>query len=120
MDEVKFDSFRLEAWSTREDERQTNDAVASLREALRGLDMPVLGEEEDSVPLKTHGGKKLGMVRFRFSCDYVHRRLVHEFFEKEFVNPGRRVGDQGLRAWWGDPVRERAHPPTTPSRSRGS
>lgn len=87
MDEVKFDSFRLEAWSTREGQGPTNDSVESLREALRGLDMPVLGEEEDSVPLKTHGGKKLGVVRFRFSCEYVHRRLVHEFFEKEFINP---------------------------------
>jgi len=26
-------------------------------------------------------------VRFRFSCDYVHKKLVRDFFEHQFVNP---------------------------------
>jgi signal transduction histidine kinase len=32
-------------------------------------------------------GEELGVVRFRFTCDYAHRRLVREFFENRFVNP---------------------------------
>ena len=91
MAEVSFDSLRLEAWNPMRKERRQpeagRDSVDALREALRGLDMPVLDGEEDSVPLKTHGGEKLGMVRFRFSCDYVHRKLVREFFESDFMNP---------------------------------
>jgi signal transduction histidine kinase len=91
LEEVKFDSLRLEAWSPVQDgmdwTEPGSDDVRALREALRGLDMPVVGEGEDAVPLKTHGGKKLGMVRFRFSCEYVHRQLVSDFFETEFVNP---------------------------------
>jgi len=91
MEELKFDSLRLEAWSPMRPEKGRSEPgsgdVDALREALAGLDLPVMGEEEDAVPLKTHGGKKLGMVRFRFSCDYVHRKLVRDFFESEFVNP---------------------------------
>ncbi len=90
MAEVRFDSLRLEAWNPMRKQRGREpgrDSVDALREALRGLDMPVLDGEEDSVPLKTHGGEKLGMVRFRFSCEYVHRKLVREFFESDFMNP---------------------------------
>jgi signal transduction histidine kinase len=92
LEDVKFDSLRLEAWSpVREGGKDWtepgSDDVRALREALRGLDMPVVGDEEDAVPLKTRGGKKLGLVRFRFSCEYVHRQLVSDFFETEFVNP---------------------------------
>jgi signal transduction histidine kinase len=91
MEELRFDSLRLEAWSPMKEKKEWGEPgsgdVDALREALAGLDMPRVGEEEDSVPLKAYGGKKLGMVRFRFSCDYVHRQLVHDFFETEFVNP---------------------------------
>jgi signal transduction histidine kinase len=91
MEELRFDSLRLEAWSPMKEKREWGEPgsgdVDALREALAGLDMPRVGDDEDSVPLKAHGGKKLGMVRFRFSCDYVHRQLVHDFFETEFVNP---------------------------------
>jgi signal transduction histidine kinase len=91
LEEVRFDSLRLEAWSpVREGKDWTepgSDNVKALREALRGIELPVAGEDEDAVPLKTKHGKKLGMVRFRFACDYVHRQLVSDFFEDEFVNP---------------------------------
>jgi signal transduction histidine kinase len=36
----------------------------------------------------TPGGEELGVIRFRFSCDYAHRQLVQEFFETGFSNPG--------------------------------
>jgi signal transduction histidine kinase len=104
LGEMKFDSLRLEAWSPLPKEKgwaePGGEDVRALREALQGLDIPaVAGEEEDAVPLKAPGGKKLGLVRFRFSCEYVHHELVHEFFEREFVNPDKawviRVSEPG-------------------------
>jgi signal transduction histidine kinase len=89
LGKMQFESLRLEAWSSLpggEDAPPGTEDVQALREALGGLDLPV-AEEEDAVPLKGPGGKKLGVVRFRFSCDYVHRQLVREFFENEFKNP---------------------------------
>jgi hypothetical protein len=39
------------------------------------------------VPLTTAGGEELGVVRFRFSCDYAHRQIVQEFFETASPTP---------------------------------
>jgi signal transduction histidine kinase len=91
MGDVRFDSLRLEAWSkTRVGTARSEPGSAefrALREALAGRSRGPSPEEEDSVPLTTVGGEELGVVRFRFTCDYAHRRLVREFFEKDFVNP---------------------------------
>jgi len=91
MADVRFDSLRLEAWSkTRVDGVRSEPGSAefrALREALTGRSRGPSREDEDSVPLTTVGGEELGVVRFRFTCDYAHRRLVREFFEKDFVNP---------------------------------
>jgi signal transduction histidine kinase len=91
MGDVRFDSLRLEAWSkTRVGTARSEPGSAefrALREALAGRSRGPSREEEDSVPLTTVGGEELGVVRFRFTCDYAHRRLVREFFEKDFVNP---------------------------------
>jgi signal transduction histidine kinase len=94
MTDVRFTSLRLEAWSkTRVAEGGTEPGSAELRalsEALRGVaTRPRAREEEDSVPLTTVSGEELGVVRFRFTCDYAHRQLVREFFERRFVNPER-------------------------------
>ena len=61
--------------------------MRALSEALSGVAPRAAREEEDSVPLTTVSGEELGVVRFRFTCDYAHRRLVREFFERDFVNP---------------------------------
>jgi len=91
MADVRFDSLRLEAWSkTRVDGVRSEPGSAefrALREALTGSPARPAREAEDSVPLTTAGGEELGVVRFRFTCDYAHRRLVREFFEERFVNP---------------------------------
>ena len=91
MGDVQFDSLRLEAWSKTRMGAGRGEAGSSemraLREALSGGAVRAPSEEEDSVPLTTVGGEELGVVRFRFSCDFAHRRLVREFFEKHFVNP---------------------------------
>jgi len=91
--DLQFDSLRLEAWSkTRVPGGPAESGSAEMRalsEALSGVAPRAPREEEDSVPLTTVSGEELGVVRFRFTCDYAHRRLVREFFERDFVNPDR-------------------------------
>ena len=94
LSQVGFDSLRLEAWSqTRAASGaadRTGAEMRALRAALSGKASrpPREEEEEDAVPLTTAGGEELGVVRFRFSCDYAHRQIVQEFFETGFANPG--------------------------------
>ena len=90
---VSFESLRLEAWSRTRGTDASDRAGAELRAlsaALSGKSSrPVRDtEEEDAVPLTTASGEELGVVRFRFSCDYAHRQLVQEFFDTGFTNPG--------------------------------
>ena len=89
--DLQFDSLRLEAWSkTRGAAGPAEPGSAEMRalsEALSGVAPRAAREEEDAVPLTTVSGEELGVVRFRFTCDYAHRRLVREFFERDFVNP---------------------------------
>ena len=89
--DLQFDSLRLEAWSkTRGGAGPAEPGSAEMRalsEALSGVAPRAAREEEDAVPLTTVSGEELGVVRFRFTCDYAHRRLVREFFERDFVNP---------------------------------
>ena len=93
LDDVQFDAFRLEAWSSsRLGEPGTPRGGAEMRalnDALGGIvrRTGVAREEEDAVPLTTPAGEELGVVRFRFSCDYAHKKIVREFFEHDFVNP---------------------------------
>jgi signal transduction histidine kinase len=91
LGDLQFDSLRLEAWSnTRAPGGRAEPGSAEMRalsEALSGVAPRAAREEEDSVPLTTVSGEELGVVRFRFTCDYAHRRLVREFFERDFVNP---------------------------------
>jgi signal transduction histidine kinase len=92
MADVEFDSFRLEAWSKTRvapgPAEPGRSEMRALREALSGVaTRSGRGEKEDAVPLTTASGEELGVVRFRFTCDFAHRRLVREFFEHQFVNP---------------------------------
>ena len=92
--QIGFDSLRLEAWSRTgsgpASDRKSAE-MAALSAALSGRPsrpQPRGEGEEDAVPLTTAGGEELGVVRFRFSCDYAHRQIVQEFFETGFANPG--------------------------------
>ena len=88
--DLQFDSLRLEAWSKTRAGGEAVPGSAEMRalsEALSGVAPRAAREEEDAVPLTTVSGEELGVVRFRFTCDYAHRRLVREFFERDFVNP---------------------------------
>jgi signal transduction histidine kinase len=91
---VSFESLRLEAWSHTRGRPESADRAGA---ELRALSAALSGkasrsvrndDEEDAVPLTTASGEELGVVRFRFSCDYAHRQLVQEFFETGFSNPG--------------------------------
>jgi len=94
MADVSFDSLRLEAWSpSRDASRNVDRAGAELRAlsaALSGKSRRPTSDDEqdDAVPLTTASGEELGVVRFRFSCDYAHRQIVRDFFENSFSNPG--------------------------------
>jgi signal transduction histidine kinase len=92
MGDVEFESLRLEAWSkSRVGAPEADRGSAEFRalsEALSGPGPRGAPGREDAVPLTTLGGEELGVVRFRFTCDYAHRRLVGEFFDGQFVNPG--------------------------------
>jgi signal transduction histidine kinase len=94
MANVSFESLRLEAWSrTRGSPESSDRASAELRAlsaALSGKPSRLVRdeEEEDAVPLTSASGEELGVVRFRFSCDYAHRQIVQEFFDTGFTNPG--------------------------------
>ena len=63
--------------------------MRALSDALGGIERrgAAARQEEDAVPLTTPAGEELGVVRFRFSCDYAHKQLVREFFEHDFTNP---------------------------------
>jgi signal transduction histidine kinase len=91
MADVHFDSLQLEAWSKTRlapgPGEPSNAEFRALSRALSGNEPRSAREEEDSVPLTSVSGEELGVVRFRFSCDYAHKRLVREFFERDFVNP---------------------------------
>jgi signal transduction histidine kinase len=91
LGDMHFDSLRLEAWSPAPEEGAAlgGDDVARLRDALRGMDLRVgreEREEEDAVPLTSPSGEQLGVVRFRFSSQYVQKQLMPQFFEHELVN----------------------------------
>jgi signal transduction histidine kinase len=95
MAQVSFSSLRLEAWSrapgSSDSADRTGAELRALSAALSGKTSRPLRdaeEEEDAVPLTTAGGEELGVVRFRFTCDYAHRQIVQEFFETAFANPG--------------------------------
>ena len=91
LEALQFDSLRLEAWSSTRTPRQPGRSgsaeIRALNEVLSGLEPRGGGGGEDSVPLTTRGGEELGVVRFRFASEYAHRRLVRQFFERDFVNP---------------------------------
>jgi len=63
--------------------------VDILRDALTASDMPYseVEEGEDSLPLTAPGGERIGVLRFRYACQFAHRNLIRHFFDKDFENP---------------------------------
>jgi len=51
------------------------------------------GAGEDSVPWPAREGQTGGVLRFKFNCEYVHHKLIGDYFENEFK---RQKADQTL------------------------
>lgn len=74
-----------------------------LRDALTATDLPPSESEgEDSLPLTSPGGERIGVLRFKYACQFAHRTLIRQFFEKEFEDPGHswviRVSEEDGKA----------------------
>jgi signal transduction histidine kinase len=101
VDAATFESLRLEGSSPRliEPLREHPGDGEQPRELLRALEVFGGGQDEDAVPWISDDGRSVGTLRFRFACDYVHKTLVRDYFEKEFRNPEQalvvRVAESG-------------------------
>src|SRR6185295_7508276 len=80
-----FSSLRLEASSPVAglsavlETRQRDMDI--LRDALTASDLPASeAEGEDSLPLTAPGGERIGVLRFRYACQFAHRTLIRNFF----------------------------------------
>jgi signal transduction histidine kinase len=65
--------------------------VETLHEALQAIDEPAKTGEEDSLFLSGGDSKIVGVLRFRYACNYVHGEMVRQYFEHEFPNPERAM-----------------------------
>ena len=88
-----FSSLRLEASSPVAglsavlETRQRDMDI--LRDALTATDLPPSDAEgEDSLPLTAPGGERIGVLRFKYACQFAHRTLIRQFFERDFEDPG--------------------------------
>lgn len=89
MGEDAFDTLRLEPSSPLSRISAVlgeHREVEVLKEALSAFDS-LRPEGEESLALSGAEGKLAGVLRFRYSCDYAHGKLVREYFEKDFANP---------------------------------
>ena len=82
-----------------------------LRDALTASDLPPSeADGDDSLPLTAPGGERIGVLRFRYACQFAHRALIRNFFEKDFEDQNHayvvRVSDED-----GTPVYENAPTP---------
>jgi len=86
-----FQSLHLEATAYRRGAAFAMNGrrqVEVPRDILRAVEMAQSADEEDSV---SWPGEEGGWLRFRFKCDYVHGRLVREYFERDFANPDQAL-----------------------------
>ena len=62
------------------------------REVLSGMDPAAHGPSmEDSVPWVDTHGTVSGLLRYRYSPEFVHRRLLRRYFEHDFPNPDQSL-----------------------------
>ncbi len=86
-----FETLRLEASAAAPTAVAASQSrgLDAMREALSAIDLTPATEGEESLPLDGTQSKLVGLLRFRYSCNYAHGQLVREYFEKEFQNPDR-------------------------------
>jgi signal transduction histidine kinase len=88
-----FESIRLEASSPVAPVARLPGEGATdlriLRDALGSFEPAPGPDGEDAVPFSTGDGLPLGLLRFRFECQYAHGTLLRDYFENEFANPNQ-------------------------------
>ena len=99
-----FKSLRLEGSSPgrRMPSKGGTKTSETPRDVLWGMDPAPPGNPgEDAVPWVDTHGTVSGILRYRYSPDFVQRRLIRRYFEHEFNNPDQslilRVTDPGGR-----------------------
>ena len=90
-----FESLRLEASSPAARLAavlgQRGGGIDTLDEALKAIDESSGGDDEDSLFLTGGDSKFVGVLRFRYACEYIHGELIREYFENEFANPEKAM-----------------------------
>jgi signal transduction histidine kinase len=89
-----FETLRLEGHSpvAKLSEALVRDHdVEGLKEAWIVSDLGGAGNGDEAVVLSGHDSSVEGVLRYRYSCQFVHGRLLRDYFEKEFGG-----GDQSI------------------------
>jgi signal transduction histidine kinase len=89
--EPMFESLHLEGASLRIVPPHLRRRGELPRELFRAVEPYAATGTEDSVPWTGPSGKAVGLLRFRFACDYAHGKLIRDYFEREFNNPDRTL-----------------------------
>jgi signal transduction histidine kinase len=58
-----------------------------LHEALRLMPSTASSDEEDAFPLTGTDSQMVGVLKFRYACDYAHGTMLRDFLDKEFEKP---------------------------------
>jgi signal transduction histidine kinase len=88
MGENMFETLRLEASSPIAERALLKEKPEErLKEVFQDPFWQSDTQEEGSVKLTGGDSKMIGVLRFKYSCDYAHGSLLREYFEEEFSNP---------------------------------
>jgi signal transduction histidine kinase len=87
LDWDMFTSLRLEGSSPGRRPVGGRGAKETPREVLSWLEPMPGPSAEDSVPWVDTHGTVSGILRYRYSPEFIHRRLIPRYFEREFQNP---------------------------------
>jgi len=112
-----FETLRLETSSPRMIVRTlrmgSRREIQVSPEVLAAIGSFADGSGEDSVPWPAREGQTGGVLRFKFTCEYAHHKLIREYFENEFKGQYR---DQALVVRVSEPSGEVVYE-TAPTRS---
>jgi signal transduction histidine kinase len=94
FDADAFESLRLEGRSpvAKLSEALVQDHdIEGLKEAWLVAELGGGGNGEETVVLSGNNSDVEGVLRYRYTCNYVHGRLIREYFEKDFGNPDHAI-----------------------------
>jgi len=93
LDPGMFTSLRLEGSSpgVPHPPRKATKWTESPREVLTGMDPPAGAPADEPVPWVDTHGMVSGILRYRYSPEFVQRRLIPRYFAKDFPNPDQTL-----------------------------